>query len=34
MDYFVDEYLNARTPNPCIACNRYVKLGGAVKEKS
>ena len=25
MDYFVDEYLNARTPNPCIACNRYVK---------
>lgn len=25
MDYFVDEYLNGRTPNPCIACNRYVK---------
>ncbi len=25
MDYFVDEYLHARTPNPCIACNRYVK---------
>ena len=25
MDYFVKEYLNGRTPNPCIACNRYVK---------
>ncbi len=25
IDYFVNEYLNGRTPNPCIACNRYVK---------
>ncbi|MGN0406217.1 MAG: tRNA 2-thiouridine(34) synthase MnmA [Bariatricus sp.] len=25
IDYFIDEYLNGRTPNPCIACNRYVK---------
>lgn len=25
IDYFVDEYLKGRTPNPCIACNRYVK---------
>lgn len=25
MDYFVEEYLAGRTPNPCIACNRYVK---------
>ena len=25
IDYFVDEYLQGRTPNPCIACNRYVK---------
>ena len=25
MDYFVEEYLQGRTPNPCIACNRYVK---------
>ena len=24
IDYFVDEYLHGRTPNPCIACNRYV----------
>lgn len=25
IDYFVQEYLEGRTPNPCIACNRYVK---------
>lgn len=25
IDYFVDEYVHGRTPNPCIACNRYVK---------
>lgn len=25
MDYFLEEYLKGRTPNPCIACNRYVK---------
>ncbi len=25
VDYFVEEYLAGRTPNPCIACNRYVK---------
>lgn len=25
IDYFIKEYLNGATPNPCIACNRYVK---------
>jgi len=25
IDYFAQEYLQGRTPNPCIACNRYVK---------
>ena len=25
IDYFVEEYSKGRTPNPCIACNRYVK---------
>lgn len=25
IDYFINEYLSGRTPNPCIACNRYVK---------
>lgn len=27
IDYFVDDYLKGRTPNPCIACNKYVKFG-------
>lgn len=26
IDYFTDEYLKGRTPNPCIACNRYIKF--------
>lgn len=25
IDYFVSEYVSGRTPNPCIACNRFVK---------
>lgn len=31
MDYFVKEYLDGRTPNPCIACNRYVKWESLLK---
>ena len=31
MDYFVDAYLEGRTPNPCIACNRYVKWESLLK---
>ncbi len=26
IDYFVEEYKCGRTPNPCIACNRFVKF--------
>ena len=25
--YFVDEYINGRTPNPCVLCNRDIKFG-------
>ena len=25
MDYFCEEYLEGRTPNPCVVCNRFVK---------
>lgn len=25
MDYFCREYLEGRTPNPCVVCNRFVK---------
>lgn len=31
IDYFVKEYLEGRTPNPCIACNRYVKWESLLK---
>lgn len=31
MDYFVEEYLQGHTPNPCIACNRYVKWESLLK---
>ena len=31
MDYFISEYLAGRTPNPCIACNRYVKWEALLK---
>lgn len=31
MDYFVEEYLQGKTPNPCIACNRYVKWESLLK---
>ena len=27
VDYFIDEYKNGRTPNPCIMCNRKLKFG-------
>lgn len=28
VDYFSMEYLQGRTPNPCIECNRRIKMGG------
>jgi len=27
IDYFVDEYTQGRTPNPCVACNTWLKFG-------
>jgi tRNA-specific 2-thiouridylase len=27
IDYFADEYLAGRTPNPCIVCNNWLKFG-------
>ena len=27
IDYFVASYAAGRTPNPCIACNKYIKFG-------
>ncbi|TWU30546.1 tRNA 2-thiouridine(34) synthase MnmA [Novipirellula artificiosorum] len=27
VDYFVDDYLKGRTPNPCVKCNHWIKFG-------
>ncbi len=26
IDYFVDQYVNGMTPNPCVECNRHIKF--------
>lgn len=31
IDYFVNEYKNGRTPNPCVVCNRKVKWEALLK---
>ncbi len=31
VNYFVDEYKSGRTPNPCIACNRFLKFDAMLK---
>ncbi|WP_432401102.1 tRNA 2-thiouridine(34) synthase MnmA [Wukongibacter sp. M2B1] len=32
IDYFIDEYMIGRTPNPCIACNKYIKFEELIKK--
>lgn len=32
IDYFVDEYINGKTPNPCIACNKFLKFDAMAKK--
>ena len=27
VNYFIDDYMKGRTPNPCVACNKYIKFG-------
>ena len=27
VQYFITEYLQGRTPNPCVVCNRWIKFG-------
>ncbi|MGI5990106.1 MAG: tRNA 2-thiouridine(34) synthase MnmA [Lachnospiraceae bacterium] len=31
IDYFTGSYLKGQTPNPCIACNRYIKWGSLLR---
>ena len=26
-NYFVEEYLHGKTPNPCVRCNKFIKFG-------
>ena len=30
IDYFIEEYQAGRTPNPCVACNKYIKFGATI----
>ncbi len=32
VNYFISEYESGRTPNPCVACNRYVKFEGLMEK--
>lgn len=32
IENFISEYLNGRTPNPCVVCNREVKWGDLIRE--
>lgn len=32
IDYFVQEYIHGRTPNPCIMCNKYIKFEYLLKK--
>ena len=32
IDYFVSEYTNGRTPNPCVICNKNIKFGVALEK--
>ncbi|HNX24805.1 MAG TPA: tRNA 2-thiouridine(34) synthase MnmA, partial [Spirochaetota bacterium] len=32
IDYFCEEYLSGKTPNPCVICNRFVKFSELIKE--
>jgi tRNA-specific 2-thiouridylase len=32
LDYFCQEYLSGRTPNPCLRCNRQVKFDALVQK--
>lgn len=32
IEYFCNEYLQGRTPNPCIMCNRLIKFGDLLRQ--
>ena len=32
IDYFIDEYMAGKTPNPCIACNKHIKFDALLRK--
>ncbi|MBK5246742.1 MAG: tRNA 2-thiouridine(34) synthase MnmA [Peptostreptococcaceae bacterium] len=32
VDYFIDSYLKGETPNPCVACNQYIKFDAMLEK--
>jgi len=32
VDYFISEYTQGRTPNPCIPCNEHIKFGALLQK--
>ena len=31
VDSFISEYINGKTPNPCVECNKHIKFGALMK---
>ena len=31
IDYFTEEYMSGRTPNPCVLCNTHIKWEALLK---
>lgn len=32
INYFIDEYFQGHTPNPCVVCNKHIKFGALLKK--
>lgn len=32
IDYFIGEYIEGKTPNPCVICNKHIKFGELLKK--